>query len=1038
MSIPSLVLSNPFDQSQFVKFIRDFLPDFRQDERQVDVGKSGFSEIIRLGESESLITTVLIIKSKKSIDSRITLTNNSFRILKAYSIYRALIVYVNDDDSIWRLSLLTALPAFDSTGKVVISYSNPRRHSYVLGSDVGIATARKYLANMGPITDFENLQLRFSVEVVNKDFYGEIAGHFYQLVGRYDENNAVLTKPLLKLPGGKSKVEDLQNYSVRLLGRVIFLWFLKQKTSTTGVPLLEPDLLKKTGDEYKSFFHDRLEPIFFEILNKQVSQRESKYQEALYGQIPYLNGGLFQPSEGRAGDFYNPVLKKSDVQIPDEWLLSLFDTLNTYNFTIDENLENDVDLSIDPEMLGRVFENLLAEINPETGQVARKSTGSYYTPRSIVNYMVDETLTEYLLAKTSIEVEKIIALLSINKLDDLEHPLSEREKAAIVNAVSELKVLDPACGSGAFPMGILQKLLWIIAQVDPDGTEFLETKDMELTEHWLTIGRLDYLRKRKIIRDVLFGADIQSVAVEIAKLRCFLTLIVDQEIDDVSPNRGVVPLPNLDFKFVCANSLIPLAEHEALIFGEDPELDLKLKSIRDKYFNTTNGEKKVKLRSDYDRIVSQEVTLFGESRRTTQLKTYRPFQVDSVATFFDAQQMFGLDHFDIVIANPPYIDSEGMINSGQGETRDFISKNYKHAKGNWDIYIAFFEKGLDLLTPKGVLVYITPDKWVGKPFGDSLRIGHIKQISSILIAGRKVFESATVDSIITTFNKQERENLNILEFQDGKFHVKNSVAKSTLVSPYFLDFMFSNYLEFLVTVEKAFDRLDSLAECENACATSDAYKLKPLVIELAGDFDPSIHMRVINTGTISKFFDRWGIDKMTYLGGKFTRPIVVKKDFFKEFPNSYSRKAVLPKIILKGLNLLDGCLDVEGQVVPGKTTLIVTCLDPQDLLFVSGILNSNFAFFYIKERYPAASYNQGTSFTREMINSLPLPRGLTSARKQKISSIVREIIESRKKDPLADGSALYRSLNDEVYKLYGLGNNEIAMVENSRDRNITS
>lgn len=1027
-----MILSNPFSQQEFIDFIKTFLPDFKLDLRKVDIGSSGFSEVLRLGESAPLMTSVLIVRSSKSVNSRITLTNNSFKILKAHNIYRALIVYVNNDDSIWRLSLLTALPNFDATGKVVISYSNPRRHSYVLGSDIGIATARKYLANMGPVTDFENLQLRFSVEVVNKDFYEEIAEHFYQLVGRYGDNNEVLSNPSLKLPGDKSLVEDLQNYSVRLLGRIIFLWFLKQKTSPSGVPLLEGNLLNKTNEKHKNIFHDRIEPIFFEILNKQISQRESKYQEGSYGRVPYLNGGLFQPSEGGAGDFYIPSSQKSDVQIPDEWLLSLFKTLDTYNFTIDENLENDVDLSIDPEMLGRVFENLLAEINPETGQVARKSTGSYYTPRSIVNYMVDETLTEYLLAKTSIDVEKINALLTINKFDDLEHPLSEREKAAIVKAVSELKVLDPACGSGAFPMGILQKLLWVIAQVDPDGNEFLETKDMELTEHWLTAGRLDYLRKRKIIRDVLFGADIQSVAVEIAKLRCFLTLVVDQEIDDISPNRGVVPLPNLDFKFVCANSLIPLAEQEALTFGEDPELDSKLQSIRDKYFNTTNGDKKIKLRSDYERIVSQEVTLFGESKRTTQLKTYRPFQVDSVASFFDPQQMFGLDAFDIVIANPPYIDSEGMMNSGQGETRDFISKNYKYAKGNWDIYIAFFEKGLDLLTPDGVLVYITPDKWIGKPFGDALRIGHIKQISSILIAGRRVFESATVDSIITTFNNKEKKNLNILEVQVGKFQVKNSVAKSTLVPPYFLDFMFSDHLDFLIKVEKDFDRLDALIECENACATSDAYKLKPLVMELVGDFDPSIHMRVINTGTISKFFDRWGIDKMTYLGEKFTRPIVVKKDFIKEFPNSYSRKAVLPKIILKGLNLLDGSLDIEGQVVPGKTTLIVTCFDPKDLLFVAGILNSNFAFFYIKERYPAASYNQGTSFTREMINSLPLPRALKSAQKLKISGIVDQIVESRRKDSLVEVSELTKMLNDEVYGLYGLRENEIALIENSR------
>ena len=408
----------------------------------------------------------------------------------------------------------------------MISYSNPRRHSYVLGSDVGIATARKYLANMGPITDFENLQFRFSVEAVNKDFYKEIAEHFYDLVGRYSEKKEVIKKPVLKLPGKKTKIEDLQNYSVRLLGRVIFLWFLKQKMSNTGKPLLPPDLLTIKDSNYKNILHERVEPIFFEVLNKQIPQRESAFREGSYGQVPYLNGGLFHASDGEAGDFYSETLKKSEIDIPDSWFIALFKTLDTYNFTIDENLENDVDLSIDPEMLGRVFENLLAEINPETGQVARKSTGSYYTPRAIVNFMVDETLTEYLIAKTAIADEKIRAVITTTKHDDVEHPLSDLEKIKIIKAISELQVLDPACGSGAFPMGMLQKLLWVVTQVDPDGDEYLESQDMEGTEHWLTLSRLDYLRKRKIIRDVIFGTDIQSVAVEIAKLRCFLTLIV--------------------------------------------------------------------------------------------------------------------------------------------------------------------------------------------------------------------------------------------------------------------------------------------------------------------------------------------------------------------------------------------------------------------------------------------------------------------------------------------------------------------------------
>jgi adenine-specific DNA-methyltransferase len=756
VTIPGLVLSNPFDQGQFTKFVKDFLPDFRQDERQVDVLNSGFSNITKLGESDSLITTVLIIKSKKNIDSRITLTNNSFKILKAYNIYRALIVYVNDDDSIWRLSLLTALPTFDSSGKVVISYSNPRRHSYVLGSDVGIATARKYLANMGPITDFENLQFRFSVEAVNKDFYKEIAEHFYELVGRYGDNKEVLKKPVLKLPNKKAKIEDLQNYSVRLLGRIIFLWFLKQKTSNTGNPLLPTELLAKKNGNYKNILHERVEPIFFEVLNKQMTQRDSMYQKDLYDQVPYLNGGLFHASDGDAGDFYNDKSRKSEIDIPDSWFIALFKTLDTYNFTIDENLENDVDLSIDPEMLGRVFENLLAEINPETGQIARKSTGSFYTPRAIVNFMVDETLTEYLLAKTSISDEKIRAVISTTKHDDLEYPLEEKEKIKIVKAISDLKVLDPACGSGAFPMGMLQKLLWVVTQVDPDGDEYLESQDLEGTEHWLTTGRLDYLRKRKIIRDVIFGTDIQSVAVEIAKLRCFLTLIVDQEIDDKSPNRGVVPLPNLDFKFICADSLTPLDSNIQMSIGDDPDLEKKLANIRRRYFTTTNEEKKNKLRDEFEEIVTSDPTLFAESLRNTQLKSFRPLASNNQAKFFDLQTMFGIDGFPIIIGNPPYKVLEGA-DSDEIKLNLRSIDSYKYALGGkLNLYRHFIERSQQLLNETGILCFIVPSTLIADKNTTGIRrMFREKGSLHFLIEfpeKERVFESVTQATAIFLFS----------------------------------------------------------------------------------------------------------------------------------------------------------------------------------------------------------------------------------------------------------------------------------------------
>jgi Alw26I/Eco31I/Esp3I family type II restriction m6 adenine DNA methyltransferase len=751
-----VILSNPFDQDEFIQFIEDFLPDFALDQRKVDPGSSGFLEVVRLGQSSSLRTSVFVIRSKKQVKNRISLTNNSFKIMKAHQIYRALVVYVNEDETIWRLSLLTALPTFND-GKVLVSYSNPRRHSYVLGSEVGIATARKYLSKMGKITDFEDLEFRFSVEAVNKDFYKEITGHFYKLVGKYGEDKEILVEPLLKLPSKKAKIEDLQNYSVRLLGRIIFLWFLRQKSSNDGNPLLSAELLNLEKSKSPNILKTNIEQLFFEVLNKPLQRREPAYQEGLYAQVPYLNGGLFHASDGEGGDFYDSTSRTSKISIPDSWFIGLFETLNTYNFTIDENLENDVDLSIDPEMLGRVFENLLAEINPETGLIARKSTGSYYTPRAIVNYMVDESLEEYLTKKTDIEVEKIRAVITTTKHDDLEYPLKEKEKLAIIEAISELRVLDPACGSGAFPIGMLQKILWVISQVDPSGDEYLESEDMEGTEHWLSTSRLDYLRKRKIIRDIIFGTDIQSVAVEIAKIRCFLTLIVDQEIDDVSPNRGVVPLPNLDFKFICADSLVPLDPDLQTSFGDDPDLESKLMRLRKKYFTTTNEEKKQKLRNEFEKLVNADPSLFKESKRNLQLKSFRPLASNNQAEFFDAKTMFGVDDFPVIIGNPPY-----KVLSGD-DSKVILAKlkglaEYKYATGGrLNLYRHFIERSVQLLSDGGILSFIVPSTLIADKNTRGIRqMFRDKGTLKFLIEfpeKEKVFESVTQATTIFLFNR---------------------------------------------------------------------------------------------------------------------------------------------------------------------------------------------------------------------------------------------------------------------------------------------
>jgi len=1014
-----MILSNPFNEIEFTDFIKGFLPDLKIDRRKIDIGTSGFSNVVKLGDSTTLATSVLIVRSKKNVNSRISLTNNSFKILKTHNIYRALIVYVNDDDSIWRFSLLTAIPTFDHTGKVVINYSNPRRHSYVLGSDVGIATARKYLSKLGPITDFANLQFRFSVEAVNKDFYSEISGHFYDLVGKYGDKNEVLKKPLLELPNKDVSIESLQNYSVRLLGRLIFLWFLKQKRSSSGHALLPTELLTGKNLEFSEILHDLIEPLFFEVLNKQVPLRASKFQEGMYGQVPYMNGGLFHASDGDAGDYYDSKNLRSRIRIPNDWFTGFFNTLDVYNFTIDENLENDVDLSIDPEMLGRVFENLLAEINPETGQIARKSTGSYYTPRAIVNFMVDESLNEYLMRKTSIEEEKIRAVISTSKHDDLEFPLNSKERTKIVSAITELRVLDPACGSGAFPMGMLQKLLWVISQVDPDGDEYLDIQDMEGTEHWLSVDRLDYLRKRKIIRDVIFGTDIQSVAVEIAKLRCFLTLIVDQEIDDDTPNRGVVPLPNLDFKFICADSLTPLESSEQISIGDDPDLEKKLASIRRRYFTTTNEEKKKKFRDDFEKLVTKDPTLFAESKRNSQLKSFRPLASNNQAKFLDLNTMFGIDGFPIVIGNPPYKVLEGPDSKEALENLRTISTYSYALGGKLNLYRHFIERSQQFLAPDGVLSFIVPSTLIADKNTQGIRqLFKEKGALRFVIEfpeKEKVFESVTQATTVFLFKNGDPSKSFRLSVGLNKAILPPE--SSALIGWDEVVDLFGESLTFpLVNSEAEFDvfkhlftsskPLKSFAKCYkgdiNLGYFKDQLRSQPSTnVLVRGD-----HISNYKVDLSLNRTDRRWIEMKSVLSASLNSRIVCQN-----VANMGLKQRLTAGIIPRDVVVADSanCIEINSDLISKEEIL--------------ALINSKLLNWYFKR----TSTNNHVNIYE--LENLPI-RSFEDSVKGEVKSLVLEIIQISESDGLISERkiAIQNRLDELVFDLYGLDPIQVSLV----------
>jgi type I restriction-modification system DNA methylase subunit len=774
-----------YNQTNFISFFRDSLlpEDFTPETETIslDFKSNHFKEVTYLGGSPSLDLSVYEIRHSSEKDARVGLSRDAFKLISRYSPNNALILFVPDNPSNFRLSLVTIEPKLDEKGvKVLKEYSNPRRYSFVLGEDAKTHTPEQYLIAMGRIADSADLKKRFSVEVVNKEFYGQIAAMFSQLVGgkRRKGSKTVEFERSLILPSVAAENEQkYKEFAVRLIGRTVFCWFLKKKKSGNDIPLIDDEVLSlNASKEVSNFYHARVEPLFFEILNTPLEKRKPEYQKLPFNTIPFLNGGLFEP---HTDDFYLNGQPNYALKIPDQWWKDFLDILETYNFTIDENTSIDIDLSVDPEMLGRIFENLLAEINPETGETARKATGSYYTPRPIVEYMVDQSLKQYLITKTGIEEAKFDTLLDYSNESS---GLTTEEEKRVIEALNTIKILDPACGSGAFPMGMLQKMLLILQKVDHEATNSIlqvlnEINDptyREIIKQKLDAAKVfdsdnlsNYARKLSVIQRSIYGVDIQPVAIDISKLRFFLSLVVDEVIQDDKPNRGVEALPNLEFKFVCANTLIPLPEPDNFerMFG-DAELVNGLEEIRNRYFTATNTDKP-KLKQLFESLQTKlylfltknKGVLMNPNGRLQLLSVWKPF-AEETTPWFDPKWMFGVDNgFDVVIGNPPYV----QLQKEGGKLANMLKPyNFKTFERTGDIYAIFYEVGFNLLKNSGVHTFITSSQWMKAGYGKSLRkLFLTKEPLKLIALGPGIFDSATVDTNILI--AKNAQNSKVLE-----------------------------------------------------------------------------------------------------------------------------------------------------------------------------------------------------------------------------------------------------------------------------------
>jgi len=1067
------MLKEEYHRENFLVWLDEMLfSDYKNAEHAIIFSNDIFSKVTQLGASKSCNLTVFeVFLNEGKQNRRVNITQEMFRILRNQHINNAIVAFKNADGLNYRISLLTS--KYEVQGdKVIKVTSNPRRYSYSLGHGTKTKTVFDFLFKKVKVKDLDDLISRFSIDIVNQQFYKEVSLLFHKLVG--NEKN----KGLLSLKNVSDPKKSME-FVVRLIGRIVFCWFLKEKKSVQGISLLPEAIFSKSGiEQNQNYYNTILEPLFFEVLNTKSERRKDKFAtENIYNEIPYLNGGLFCD---HADDLYRyDKLSQSGtlgfVTIPDNWFIDFYAVLSQYNFTIDENTSYDVELSIDPEMLGRIFENLLAEINPETGKSARDNTGSFYTPREIVDYMVDSSIFEYLQEKTKIESNKLKNTISYVKEDDEHLKLDKSERQKIVSALYDMTTLDPACGSGAFPIGLLQKIVYIFKDIDPEANLWFDKATEGMTDKFIkrefekqfTTNSLEYMLKLNIIQKSIFGIDIQPIAVEIARLRCFLSLIIEEKINDNAYNRDVKPLPNLDFKFVIANSLIELEKDKQMkqlsLFEDQNHID-ELKNIREEYFNATpecREELKYELTKIQKRMFATTVNENSKlaSDKFALLSSWEPFE-NEPTNWFDSEWMLGIQEgFDIVIANPPYVHLEKIESKIKEQYKPF----YTTYEARGDLYCLFYEMGLRNLKKNGYLTFITSNKWMRAGYGASLRNYFIKNSNPIKLIdlGSGRFSSATVDTNILMLQKAKNNNklkaitysgLSLDNMSDyikqNEIDVDFKIDESwTILSP--IEQSIKKKIEsvgmplskwsikinrgILTGYNEAFiidksKRLEILSNCmcENERQKTDEI-IRPILrgkdikrfnYNFAGLYliathdgyynDKRQHIPRINIAdypAIKAHLDKYKdiINKRTDKGGT---PYNLRSCAYMD--DFSKQKIIFQEMVSESQFVLDSsgdffCLDT-GRIITGK-----------DIEFLISVLNSKLFFFSIKYFYGGGGLGEaGVRMKHTFFENFCCPIFEPECKRQ-ISDLMN------KKD--------YDSIDKLVYKLYNLEKEEINLIE---------
>ena len=667
-------------------------------------------------------------------------------------------------------------------------------------------------------------------EELNRRFYRDLFHWFERAVAE------------ATFPTDGPRVLRPEEHVIRLVTRLMFVWFMKEKGLVAKELFAEArarallggsDL--ETGDSY---YRAVLQNLFFATLNTEVTKRRFsrrtqkdhrnfsvyRYREeiadpdgllALFDRTPFVNGGLFDclddfTSRTRGGsrvDCFtdNPDHRRS-YSIPDRLFFSrdpaapgLFRVFDRYRFTVEESTPAEQEVALDPELLGKVFENLLAAYNPESSATARKQTGSYYTPRIVVDYMVQEALAEALARKAAPDedergwwIERLHYLLDYeDACDDAEDLFEPTEREALVAAVADLTVLDPAVGSGAFPMGVLHQLTLALRRLDPDNTRWerlqkqraaaraasafdepgkaaRDTELMEVSAVFEQYRDSDYGRKLFLIQNTLFGVDLQPIACQIAKLRVFITLAIEQRpTGERSENYGIRPLPNLETRFLAADSLRTI-RNGARMLGENGvvvDLESRLAHNRERHFHAVARTEKLEcmyrnreLRADLAAALKEEGFAAGAA---DSVAAWDPYDPNCRADWFDPAYMFHRrEGFDVILGNPPYVESRSSMvgKAAKKAYGDQVESDWgsRIPRGS-DLLVYFYARSARMLKPNGLGAFITQNAWLHTDYGRKFQEFTKERFSfpKIVDTSAKFFSDAAgpnINAVVTFFD----------------------------------------------------------------------------------------------------------------------------------------------------------------------------------------------------------------------------------------------------------------------------------------------